>query len=243
MNSTTTFADHFWSCVDQGIDDSGCWTWQGRVDKDGYGRVWQGPRRGGRRGGRVLGAHRAAWELTYGPIPTGLCVCHHCDNRPCCRPDHLFVGTVADNNRDMAAKGRANNGQTKLTATDVLAILERVAAGQPQLDLAVEYQIGTSAISGIVRGRSWRSLTGGVRRSAPPRPGGLNGQGKLSPVSVQAILDQVAAGDSQRTIAARYGISRSVVSDIVCGRSWQRLTGRRQPSKARTETSSDRRNT
>lgn len=71
-----------------------CWLWTGRRDKNGYGKV-----------GAAL-SHRVFWELHNGHIPDGLYVLHHCDNPPCIRPTHLFLGTQADNVRDMAAKGR-----------------------------------------------------------------------------------------------------------------------------------------
>ncbi len=75
-----------------------CWEWQGHVSSRGYGRF--------RDAKRVTAAHRIAYELAKGPIPDGLVVMHACDNRRCVNPSHLSVGTYADNNRDMMAKGR-----------------------------------------------------------------------------------------------------------------------------------------
>jgi hypothetical protein len=89
----------FWEQVDQTGD--GCHEWQqNRRDP---------PLDYGLAGSRIFGtvrAHKIAWILTYGPVPKGLCVLHHCDNPPCCNPEHLFLGTHADNTADMMAKGR-----------------------------------------------------------------------------------------------------------------------------------------
>lgn len=84
---------------------SGCWLWDGAVDGRGYGKYV--------RGGRHLQAHRVAYEETYGPIQSGLSVCHRSDNPLCVNPDHLFVGTPVDNMQDMSRKGRHfRSGQT-----------------------------------------------------------------------------------------------------------------------------------
>ena len=85
----------FWKKVAFGSEDV-CWLWLG--SKQRYG-VFYNSRHNYR-------AHRIAWILTYGPIPDGLLVCHHCDNPPCCNPKHLFLGTSSDNARDSVAKGR-----------------------------------------------------------------------------------------------------------------------------------------
>ena len=79
-------------------DKNGCMEWMGSRDELGYGDV-------GFRG-KSTGAHRVAWELKHGPIPHGMCICHHCDNPPCVNPDHLFLGTHRDNAIDRFSKGR-----------------------------------------------------------------------------------------------------------------------------------------
>lgn len=77
---------------------SKCWIWNGAVNNKGYGVF--------RINGKNYYAHRIAHEIFKGTIPDGLLVCHHCDNPPCVRPDHLFIGTISDNARDMVSKKR-----------------------------------------------------------------------------------------------------------------------------------------
>jgi hypothetical protein len=91
-------AADFWFYVDNKTDPDGCWLWLGNIHANGYGRYH----------GQY--AHRIAFELVNGPLEPGLFTCHHCDNPPCCRPDHLFKGTALDNIRDCIAKGRFRGG-------------------------------------------------------------------------------------------------------------------------------------
>lgn len=94
---TRDWPERFWRRVMKPESD-GCWTWTGSTAGYGYGRVFVD--------GRQQSAHRVAWELTNGPIPEGLIVCHKCDNPPCVRPLHLFLGTHKDNSQDMVRKQR-----------------------------------------------------------------------------------------------------------------------------------------
>jgi hypothetical protein len=91
----------FWSMVK--FDEEACWWWQGSTHR-GYGRLIYKC--------QDLETHRVSFELTYGPVPPGLFVCHHCDNRRCVRPEHLFLGDIVDNTRDRDNKGRQAKGST-----------------------------------------------------------------------------------------------------------------------------------
>lgn len=131
---------------------TGCWIWTASTC-DGYGRLQVGER-------KQL-AHRVAHELFVGPIPDGLCALHRCDNRPCVRPDHLFLGTVGDNNRDRAAKGRNGdnrgecNGRAALTERQVRAIRTMCASGVPHGDVAGRFGVSRGTISFIARRATW----------------------------------------------------------------------------------------
>jgi hypothetical protein len=104
--------DRFWSKVNKA---NGCWTWNAGLNRDGYGSI--------KIKGKFWLAHRYAMVLA-GHIIEGKVVCHKCDNPSCVNPDHLFVGTQADNVKDMIAKNRYVKPQSKLSAADIIAIQE-----------------------------------------------------------------------------------------------------------------------
>lgn len=143
----------FWDKVDKG---PGCWTWTASRDLAGYGQF------GFRR--RVERAHRVSWILHNGEIPSGQKVLHRCDNPPCVNPAHLFLGTQADNVRDMFAKGRNRTSRgeavntAKLTATQVLEILD-LKGQADQVTIAAVYGVSRTLISEIHRRKVWKHLT------------------------------------------------------------------------------------
>lgn len=150
----------------------GCWLWTAGASSTGYGKFGIG----GRDSCVNHSAHRLAWTFFVGPIPTGLWVLHACDTPLCCRPGpgHLFLGTAADNNADMAAKGRAATGDrhgarlhpeamrhgtahwnSKLTDERVREI--RRATGS-QREIAALFGVSQMTVSLVLRGKIWKHV-------------------------------------------------------------------------------------
>lgn len=121
-----------------------CWPWLRAGKGNGYGHTSRGP------------AHRVSYELFVGPIPEGMDVCHKCDNRACVNPDHLFIGTRAENMADMKAKGRGAGGNRKhLKEGHIQEIRRRLAAGVPQAEIARVMNVNSSTVSAIKQGKSY----------------------------------------------------------------------------------------
>ena len=131
-----------------GTPGTDCWEWTGSRNQAGYGVV--------RMTDSSFPAHRVSYELFIGPIPEGWCVCHRCDNPPCCNPNHLFVGTKDDNNQDKVAKGR---NDATLTAEDVTKIRNLYANGDVlQRELAQTFGVSRSNITMIISRKTWRHI-------------------------------------------------------------------------------------
>ena len=135
-----------------------CWEWGAYKDRDGYGTIWIA--------GRQQKAHRASYQLYIGEIPPRLCVCHRCDNPGCVNPDHLFLGTHADNAHDHVNKGRGfrpvmsgeKNVSAKLTEAQVIEIRARHSYGAKNVDLAKEFGVAQQTISMIVCCHNWTKI-------------------------------------------------------------------------------------
>lgn len=176
MANRISVADRFWPKVDkvgpkQPYMDTQCWQWTAATSKFGYGKF-------GNNGGWEM-AHRASYRINVGPIPEGLSVLHRCDNRKCVRPDHLFLGTYADNVHDCEAKGRGRHlsgdehpvrknpllvprgeahPNAKLSDEQVRSIRAAYAGGGESWNsLARQYGVTKRCIGFIVNGQSRRS--------------------------------------------------------------------------------------
>lgn len=149
----------FWAKVKK---SDGCWEWTA-MKRGGYGRITRDGKSNG-----MLTAHRLSWELAHGAIPVGLFVLHKCDNPPCVRPDHLFLGTQYDNVQDRVAKGREGdrsgekNGRAKLSHGQVAQIRQLHTEGKSYRELALVYGVHYGHIGQIVHGKCWRNGTGTV---------------------------------------------------------------------------------
>ena len=145
----------FWERVEK---TDVCWEWRGSLSKAGYGRLGLFNQR--------LYAHRLSWEMTNGPIPKGMEVCHLCDNPPCVRPDHLYLGTHLVNMRDALAKGRHKAprlkgeqiGNSVLTADKVRAIRAMTTEGKSQRVIAAHFGVSRRTVQFIQGGKSWRHV-------------------------------------------------------------------------------------
>lgn len=153
MRQTIPLYERFLSFV---VKSEGCWEWSGYIDNKGYGRIMtdRGPVR----------AHRVSYVLHHGEVPGRLYVLHHCDNRKCVNPIHLYVGTHTQNMKDKVQRGRSftgdqkgeAHGRAKLTNEQVYAIR---ASDKPNPMLARRYGLTPSAIGMIKRRKTWAHLT------------------------------------------------------------------------------------
>lgn len=146
---------HFWDGVEVG-DPTICWPWMRRRWWNGYGIFFV------RRRAKI--ASRIAYEFSVGQIPDGLFVLHRCDNRACCNPSHLFIGTKKDNTADCIRKGRfgvlpgSKNHQARFHESDVLEMRRLFSFGKSLADIARLFSTTSSRIHRIVHRKEWTHI-------------------------------------------------------------------------------------
>jgi len=146
----------FWRFVDKSGD---CWLWTRSCNKRGYGQ-FKAP-------DKIKLAHRVSWEISNGPIPEGHGVLHHCDNPPCVRPDHLFLGTDKDNVRDAIEKGRfvylpvkfgEQHPGAKLTEEVVLQMRSLREIGWTYQAIADRYGLIKETAMCAIKRKTWKHI-------------------------------------------------------------------------------------
>lgn len=151
--ATLNRVESFWDKVQR---SDNCWEWRGGFDRYGYGQLSVD--------NLTCTAHRFSYVLHYGRIPVGLAVRHKCDNPKCVRPDHLELGTQAENVRDEIERGRFRKGYAfrstdKLNIEKARQIRALCESGIPQKDVAVQFGIGSGHVSCIVANKIWKEKT------------------------------------------------------------------------------------
>lgn len=211
------------------VEPNGCWRWTGYAPKTGnragYGEF-------DFKSGKRMLAHRAAFLLLKGQDPGRKLICHSCDRPGCVNPDHLWIGTIAENIADRQAKQRQargkRNGAAKLTDEQVIAIRSDPRTNR---EVAVAYGVQENTISGIRLRRLWEHVlpastdcpveTWREAVKATHVRGEKAGRAKLTEADVRAIR---ASPDGCTKLARKYGVSERSILDITNGKSWKHVT-------------------
>jgi hypothetical protein len=217
-------AERFWRDVDKSSVD-GCWPYTSR-SHNGYGYVTAN--------GRTTSSHRMSWEIHFGPIPDGMYICHKCDNPPCVRPDHLFLGTPKDNMTDKHSKGRNHNqngernGSVKLSESDVAEIFRLYDAGFTQKEISQRIgKVSIPTVCNVLKNKIWGHLE--LKRSDrpqnhSPQKGESNNCSKLTEDDVREIFRLHESGMTNVDISlAIKKVGRTNVCLILKGRTWGHL--------------------
>lgn len=206
----------FEKCTKRGHDD--CWHWHGAWGNAGYGQFYVDE--------VVMGAHRASWVIHHGMPGEGIEVCHKCDVPSCVNPNHLFLGTHAENMADMRTKGRMvmpdtvgeANSAAKLTEIDVMQIR---ASDEMGVDIAIRYGVSTTTVSEIRLGKTWPHLPGSRSERLIGRT-----QGERHPrarITASQALEIRHSKERNVDLAKRFGLTPSTIGNIKSNRIWKHI--------------------
>lgn len=202
------------------VNSEGCFEWQGPRHRQGYGLVFAN--------GKKSFAHRDSFQAFRREIPSGMCVCHRCDNPCCINPAHLFLGTHADNMKDMARKKRSTAGEkshsAKVSASDVLEMTRLYKSGVDQGKLAQRYGIARCTVSEIVRGTKWRGI---IREVASEGRAAYRGSrhpnAKLNEGKVREVRKMHKSGVETKSIAKAMGVCEGTIHAVLTGTTWSHV--------------------
>lgn len=216
--------------------ETGCWNWTRGKDTRGYGAAYI-PH-------RVM-AHRLSYELSVGPIPPGKHVCHTCDNPSCINPDHLWIGTHAENMADKEAKGRgtkppvlrgddhwsrkhpdrvkrgADNPNAKLTIHQVIGIRRAYLAGMSHRDIATTFGISEKSVPDYISGKGWTTFSAGPSLQELRDAKRTTPAAKINRETAETIRARLAAGELGKDLAVEYGVHKATISNIKLRRIWK----------------------
>lgn len=222
------------------VDENGCWNWT-RATNKGYGVV--------NAMNRTFGAHRVSYELSIGPIPDGRSVCHRCDNPACINPEHLWLGSHAENMEDMKVKGRSSpppihsgedhwrhkypekiqrgedQANAKLTDAQVIQMRRDYLAGMKPADIAAANGVSGKSIQDVTLGRSWKHLLG---VDGAPTLNELKAFSKQCRKTNAKVTQEIATeirrrlslGDMGKDLAVEFGLHKATISDIKLRKIW-----------------------
>jgi len=218
-----SFPERFWNKVNKNgpvqshCPELGhCWNWIASVNSNGYGQIAKGIAPSS-----PILAPRASWIIHTGPIPYAKLVLHKCDNPPCVRPDHLFLGEQLDNMRDCAKKGRnatnPNYGEDhhnhKLSNKEVL----EMRSSYPRLsitEIAIKFGVSKYTTERILRRQAWPHLEPSISDILPPPP-----RARMSEEEVRQARIFIAAGDTLKEAGRKLGFGVVAIWKVVHGQS------------------------
>lgn len=211
-------SERLWSKINVGSKDE-CWIWKGAKTTAGYGvlRVNYKPRY----------THRLMWMLhNKTNIPKKDCICHSCDNPPCCNPAHLFLGSQADNLKDARDKGKMemargiNHHATELSEDDIRQIRYLGQTKMTHKDIGERFGTTRMSVNDIIHKRTWAHIDPEWEPLEYKSKGVTHPNAKLDEDKVRKIRQLLNKGKSQQAVAKIFDVSRGTIDSIIRNKSW-----------------------